>query len=55
MTLLKVAVFSKKVPKEFSNSISLLDDAISFFPDLHAMPFKLAAFRTGVSEYLKTA
>ena len=33
----------------------MLDDAISLFPDLHAIPFKLAAFRTGVSEYLKTA
>jgi hypothetical protein len=32
-----------------------LDEAISNFPDSHAIPFKLAVFKTGISEYLKTA
>ena len=51
----EVALFSKKVPKEFNNALSILDEAISKFPNSHAIPFKLAVFKTGISEYMKTS
>jgi len=50
-----VSTFVTKWPARFANSISLLDELLAQFPRACGIPFNMAYFRNGVSDYLKSA
>jgi hypothetical protein len=51
-----VSIFSSECKKYYSNTLSLLDESIASFQAVHSLKsFRIARFKKGVSEYVKSA
>jgi hypothetical protein len=49
------AVFATKLRRLYPSSLNTLDEAISNFPRFHCVPYRLAYFKNGVSDYVRSA
>lgn len=48
-------LISLNLPGKFRKNMSILDGAIASFPRFHPVPYSIARFKQGVSEYVKSA